>query len=201
MGLVAARQAAALRENGRLLAQNRRLTERLQHQAWHDELTGLANRAYLARRADEAIERYTTTGADTALLLLDLDGFKAVNDGLGHEVGDRLLCEIAARLTREAAGDTVCRLGGDEFVVLTERTAAHAAALADRLVRTVATPVAIDGHRAAVGASIGIAFVSDAPTSRADLLRRADAAMYAVKTTGKSNWRLSAPAPVLQQTR
>ncbi len=196
LALVTTRQLTALRENGRLLAQNRLLTEQLQHQAWHDELTGLANRAYLGRHVEEAIERYTTTGRDTALLLIDLDGFKAVNDTLGHEVGDRLLCEIADRLVAVAHDGIVCRLGGDEFVVLTGQTGRRAGLLADRLVRTVAAPAVIDSHTTRVGASIGVAFVSQAPTGIAGLLRRADAAMYAVKSAGKNNWRLSEPQQV-----
>ncbi|MBM2614856.1 diguanylate cyclase [Actinoplanes sp. LDG1-06] len=192
--LVTARQFAALRENNRLLAENRVLTEQLQHQAWHDELTGLGNRAQFVRRADEAVRRYHETGADTALLLIDLDGFKAVNDTLGHHGGDRLLSEVTARLLATAPGATVCRLGGDEFVVLTDGPAAE---IADRLVTAVAEPVVLDGHTARVGASIGVAFVSEAPEA-AELLRRADAAMYAVKSAGKNDWRLSkptAPAP------
>ncbi|GIE29702.1 hypothetical protein Ait01nite_027470 [Actinoplanes italicus] len=194
--LVAVRQLAALRENGRLLAENRVLAERLQHQAWHDELTGLANRAYFAHHADAAIQRYATTGADSALLLIDLDGFKAVNDTRGHAAGDRLLCEIAARLTREAPDAVVCRLGGDEFVVLAGQPVEEAARLAERIVRAVAEPAVIDGQPARVGASIGIALVGDGPADQAGLLRRADAAMYEVKAAGRNGWRLSAhPEP------
>jgi diguanylate cyclase (GGDEF)-like protein len=192
--LVTLRQSAALRENGRLLTQNRILTEQLQHQAWHDELTGLANRAYFSRRVEDAIQLYTTTGCDTALLLIDLDGFKAVNDTLGHAAGDELLCEIAGRLVSEAHDATVCRLGGDEFVVLVEQPAEEVARLADRLVRAVAAPVSVCGHATTVSASIGITFVSAGPTRAADLLRRADSAMYAVKSSGKNNWQLT-PAP------
>ncbi|MFC4041121.1 diguanylate cyclase [Dactylosporangium siamense] len=194
LSLVTTRQLTALRENGHLLARNRLLTEQLQHQAWHDELTGLANRAYLGRHVEEAIQRYTTTGADTALLLIDLDGFKAVNDTLGHEVGDRLLCEVADRLVSVAHEGVVCRLGGDEFVVLIERRLAGP--LADRLVRAVASPAVIGAHTTRVGASIGVAYISHSPTGIVDLLRRADAAMYAVKSAGKNNWRLSEPEKV-----
>ncbi|MEU0561012.1 GGDEF domain-containing protein [Dactylosporangium sp. NPDC006015] len=200
--LVATRQLAALHENNRLLTQNRALTEQLRHQAWHDELTGLANRASFSRHVDEAIERFTATGDDTALLLIDLDGFKAVNDTFGHVVGDQLLCDVAGRLTREAGDDAVvCRLGGDEFVVLTGQTGGRAAGLASRLVQAVAVHAVIGGNPVRVGASIGIAAVSDAPGGAADLLRRADTAMYAVKSAGKNSWRLSdtpapAPAPV-----
>ncbi|MEV6304278.1 GGDEF domain-containing protein [Actinoplanes sp. NPDC051861] len=186
--LVTVRQLVALRENGRLLAENRVLTGQLQHQAWHDELTGLANRAYFARHLADAVTRYEKTGADTAVMLLDLDGFKAVNDTLGHQAGDQLLREIAARLTGVAGGDVVCRLGGDEFVVLTSRPAQE---LAERLVAAVAEPMIIGGRPAGVGASIGVALVSDAPGDPAELLRRADTAMYAVK-----RGRRSEPAPV-----
>ncbi|MET7424684.1 GGDEF domain-containing protein [Dactylosporangium sp. NPDC005555] len=200
LAMVTTRQLTALRENGQLLAQNRLLTERLQHQAWHDELTGLANRAYLGRHVEEAIERYTTTGTDTALLLIDLDGFKGVNDTLGHEVGDRLLCEVADRLGSVAHDGIVCRLGGDEFVVLAPLDDQD---LAERLVRAISAPAVIGAHTTRVGASIGVTFVSHAPTGIADLLRRADAAMYAVKSAGKNNWRLSEPdkAPHLTLTQ
>ncbi|MBU2669098.1 GGDEF domain-containing protein [Actinoplanes bogorensis] len=187
MLLVTVRQLAAMRENDQLLAANRVLTEKLRHQAWHDELTGLGNRA-------QFIHRIAGSGGDTAVLLLDLDGFKAVNDTLGHDAGDRLLCEVASRITGEAGDATVFRLGGDEFVVLAARPADDIARLADRLVAAIAEPAVLDGREVRVGASIGITFVGDAGPEAAELLRRADAAMYAVKSAGKNNWRVSAGA-------
>jgi diguanylate cyclase (GGDEF)-like protein len=191
---VTVRQMVALRENGRLLAENRALNEQLQHQAWYDELTGLANRALYRRRVNEATQRYARQGTDTALFLVDLDDFKIVNDTLGHDVGDALLIEIAGRLAREVReADLVCRLGGDEFVVLVEDVdARHVAEFAERLVHTVATPVRLAEHTVRVGASIGIAFVSESRPGPADVLRRADVAMYTAKNAGKNGWRMAA---------
>ncbi|HEU5108140.1 MAG TPA: GGDEF domain-containing protein, partial [Micromonosporaceae bacterium] len=118
---VSARQALSLRENRQLLARNRQLTEQLQRQAWFDELTGLANRAHYAKSLGEALNRARRDRTRTALLLIDLDDFKNVNDTLGHMAGDALLREVARRLTGQVrAADMVCRLGGDEFVVIAE---------------------------------------------------------------------------------
>ncbi|MCY1143759.1 GGDEF domain-containing protein [Actinoplanes sp. Pm04-4] len=151
----------------------------------------MPNRAAFNQAAERAVRRYATTGARTAALLVDLDGFKAVNDTYGHQPGDQLLREIAGRLTREAGDATVSRLGGDEFVILTERSASEAARLADRLVQAVAVPVVIEGHVVQVGASIGVAVVDDVRTGPAELLRQADAAMYEAKNAGRSAWRLN----------
>jgi diguanylate cyclase (GGDEF)-like protein len=181
---VTVRQLVALRENDRLLAENRALNVQLQRQAWYDELTGLANRALYTREIAAAVERHAADGTDTAVLLIDLDDFKTVNDTLGHDAGDALLQEVAARLRCEAGPSaTVFRLGGDEFVVLTERCAAPA--LADRLVGALAVAVDLPSGPVRVGASIGVAYVGEFPS---EVLRQADLAMYRAKAAGKNSW-------------
>jgi diguanylate cyclase (GGDEF)-like protein len=144
-------------------------------------------------RVRHVLERAEREGVESAVLLMDLDDFKLVNDTLGHDAGDALLREVARRLTAEVrAADTVCRLGGDEFVVIVEDVdVAGAAGLAERLVLAVGAPVELAARTVVVGASIGIALVSHSPTDAGELLRRADVAMYAAKGAGKSGWRMS----------
>jgi diguanylate cyclase (GGDEF)-like protein len=156
--------------------QNGRLLDRITHQALHDELTGLANRAQFAA----ALRRAIAQSQPATLFYVDLDHFKPVNDELGHEMGDRLLMAVADRLNGcTRARDTVARLGGDEFVVL---IAEHdTGGVAQRLARAFGDPFVIDGRTLAIGASIGSArFPDDADDAEA-LLRRADAAMFDVK--------------------
>jgi diguanylate cyclase len=163
---------------------------RLAHLAAHDPLTGLANRALFADRLDRALARARREGRPGALLLLDLDGFKAINDARGHAAGDRALVAVAGRLrgcVREV--DTVARLGGDEFLVVLDgvEAAAEARRVAGRIRAALAEPLRLDGDGAplALGASIGVAVFAgrEAP---ADLLRRADGAMYVAKRTGEA---------------
>jgi diguanylate cyclase (GGDEF)-like protein len=198
LAAVSARQALSLRENRRLLERNRQLTAQLQRQAWFDELTGLANRAHYATSLTEALDRARTQGTRTALLLIDLDDFKDVNDTLGHPAGDALLCEVARRLSGQVrAADTVCRLGGDEFVVIAEdadETSANL--LAERLVQSITEPVRIGEHTIRVGASIGVTLTDGVTSDPGELLRSADVAMYAAKAAGKGGWRLDTPSPV-----
>ena len=161
----------------------------LRHAAHHDSLTGLPNRTLFRERLDELVR----TAAPAALLLLDLDGFKAVNDGLGHDAGDVVLVALAARLTATArAQDLVARLGGDEFVVLLEDRA-DAEAVAERLVRVLAEPVEVAGHTVVLGCSIGVSHLAPGTNSDA-LMRSADVAMYAAKSEGRGTWRLFDPA-------
>jgi diguanylate cyclase (GGDEF)-like protein len=172
-GLVVFRQVTALRDNDRLV-------ERLDHAATHDALTGLGNRALFHQRLDTALA--AGDGHPVQVALIDLDGFKEVNDSLGHEAGDLLLVTVAAAL-RECvrSGDTAARLGGDEFVlVLDGADRAEADRMADRLAGALRAPVMAAGQRLQVRASIGIAggVAGDDPAA---LLRRADAAMYAAK--------------------
>jgi diguanylate cyclase (GGDEF)-like protein len=193
LAAVSARQALSLRDNSRLLARNRQLTAQLQRQAWFDELTGLANRAHYGNSLHEALDRARQDGTRTALLLIDLDDFKNVNDTLGHPAGDALLCEVSRRLTGQVRStDMVFRLGGDEFVVIAEDAdEASANMLADRLVRSLTEPVRIGEHTVAVGASIGVTLTDSATADPGELLRNADVAMYAAKATGKGCWRLA----------
>jgi diguanylate cyclase (GGDEF)-like protein len=164
-----------------------RRSSSLEHQATHDHLTGLPNRAMFNDRLATALERSGRDGGRTALLMVDLDQFKEVNDSLGHEVGDRLLIELARRLSRELRHfDTVARLGGDEFAVLLSDTADQSSSqgAALRLLELCREPFEIDGLQLQVGASIGIAL---APLHAADarhLMRYADRAMYRAKENG-----------------
>jgi diguanylate cyclase (GGDEF)-like protein len=183
-----------------LAAANARLSEL----ALRDPLTGLANRAALYARLEQALDGARMHGRAVALLMLDLDGFKAVNDRLGHEAGDRLLVAVAERLIRCARfNDLVARLGGDEFVLVVEDAAspAQAQALADALLAALAAPFALGPEQARIGASIGVA-LSDAHGSEADtLLRRADRAMYAAKAAGRGSIRWAEEEPGVAEAR
>lgn len=159
-----------------------------------DPLTALANRAALSAHLDRALQRARRSGQPLALLMIDLDGFKAVNDRLGHEAGDRVLMEVADRLNHCArGGDLVARLGGDEFVLVAEQIAGEAAALqlAERLLDELQQTMAVDLHRVTVGASIGIVLGGVDPVEASELLKRADHAMYAAKAAGRGAIRLA----------
>lgn len=166
-----------------------RLSSEQQQLAALDPLTGLANRKALVAEVGEQLHRHAERAADgaaparLALLLLDLDRFKHVNDALGHAVGDRLLVEVSARLTEVAGGDLVARLGGDEFaIVLTGLTdVAEARDRADRVVAALAEPVTLDGLPLDVGGSIGVALFPDHGEDFTTLMRHADVAMYDAK--------------------
>jgi diguanylate cyclase len=188
--LVVLRQLSAFRENEQLLAQRDALAASLAHQAYHDVLTGLPNRARYAERLDTAVG----DGGPVVAMLVDLDDFKEVNDRWGHAAGDALLRVVAERLTAcVRAGDTVARLGGDEFAVLVaEPDDIGPEQIAARMVAAVEAPVLLDGFgEARVGVSIGVA-VSGPHTRDGDsLLREADHAMYAVKRAGKGSYALA----------
>jgi diguanylate cyclase (GGDEF)-like protein len=165
--------------------------ELLRHQAFHDPLTGLANRALFTDRVQHALVLGGKEGA-AAVLFVDLDDFKAMNDRLGHPAGDSLLCAVGARLCSVLSpSHTVARLGGDEFAILVEdvRDAATAAATADRLVSAFQQPFHVLGNDVFVTASIGIAMGDDAD----ELLRSADVAMYRAKASGKAQYAFYAP--------
>ena len=162
---------------------------RLQYQAMNDELTGLPNRRLLADRLAQALARGAREQRHVALLYIDLDGFKLVNDSLGHTIGDMLLSQVAERLRhRVRSADTLARLGGDEFSVVLNglRTTTEAGAVAQSLLDVLATPFAIEGHEITVGASIGVSCFPETGLDAADLLRQADSAMYAAKRAGKN---------------
>jgi diguanylate cyclase (GGDEF)-like protein len=165
--------------------------KRALYRALHDPLTGLSNRALLIDRLTQAMARTRRRPGTVAVLLLDLDRFKLVNDSLGHAAGDALLVETARRLEGAVRStDLVARLGGDEFVVLAEDIAGDddAVALAARLRATVAAPLVLpDGERVVVTASVGIAVAGDSACgSPAELLWDADAAMYRAKDKGRN---------------
>lgn len=164
---------------------------RLAYLAHHDPLTGLPNRSLFDERLDQAMARADrTTGL--ALCFIDLDRFKLINDSLGHNVGDRVLTEVADRLTGIIRhGDTLARLSGDEFVILAEATGDATAAghLADRVLNALARPLCHAGREIDLGASLGIALYPGDGNDRDSLLRNADAAMYAAKAAGRNTAR------------
>ncbi|MEO7254426.1 MAG: sensor domain-containing diguanylate cyclase [Casimicrobium sp.] len=162
--------------------------EQLLHIATHDTLTGLANRRMLTERLSHALTRAERTGEAVALLFIDLDGFKRVNDLHGHAAGDELLKEVANRLRNVArATDFVARLGGDEFVLLLDADVhpGSPAVLAERVFDALSRPCQFEGGDAVIGASIGVAMHPPLSNLAADLIRRADAAMYEAKSAGK----------------
>lgn len=167
----------------------------LTRRATHDELTGLANRAHLFTSVEDSLERMRQTGVKFAALFLDLDGFKGVNDELGHEAGDAVLRTVAERLTRQVRGhDVLARLGGDEFVVVLNELddPRHAMTVAGRICRAVAAPFSIDGSVATLGASVGIAYAQ--PGDSADrVLNSADRVMYEAKRQGGNRFIVSRP--------
>ena len=172
------------------ITEARTFAEQLQHQAMHDPLTGLPNRVLLEDRLRLALKRARRRRGEVAVLFVDLDNFKVVNDSLGHEAGDRLLIAVAKRLRAIVRPeDTVARLGGDEFIFLLEDAGLErAAGIAERILTKLGSPVALKGRRVYATASIGMA-LGGAETERAeDLLRDADLAMYRAKLSGKARY-------------
>ncbi|HST24375.1 MAG TPA: EAL domain-containing protein [Gaiellaceae bacterium] len=184
--------AALMLENEQLEQSVAKLTElesKLRHQALHDALTGLPNRRLFQARVDETVQRPRSAVSEPAVLFIDLDGFKAINDDLGHAAGDELLVAFAERLRSNVRPEELpARLGGDEFAVLIESgTAEVAAEVAERLVDAVRNPFSIHGRRLSVRLSIGIATAGETSTVE-ELLANADLAMYAAKTEGSSSY-------------
>jgi len=167
------------------------------HAAFHDSLTGLASRALFLDRLEYALVNAARSGSTVALLFIDLDHFKRVNDSLGHAAGDRLLIETADRLRHcLRASDTAARFGGDEFVVLLHvATAADAVIVADRILVALSTPVTLSGVEVAVSASVGIAASVAGSLDGDELLHNADAAMYRAKRSGKARHETWGPEP------
>jgi len=164
------------------VTERRRAEDALAHQALHDPLTGLPNRVLLLDRLEHALERQRREGSLAALLFVDLDRFKPVNDSLGHAAGDLVLSEVARRLGEAVrAGDTVARLGGDEFVLFAERLEGgrDAVIVAERAAAAIREPISVEAHTVHLDASIGIAFAGGEDPE--ELLGNADAAMYEAK--------------------
>jgi len=177
------------------VTQRTALEDELRHQAFHDSLTNLANRALLIDRTDHAIRRLERGGSSVAVLMIDLDGFKTVNDSLGHGVGDTLLVQVAARLqTALRSGDTAARIGGDEFAILVEDAGQteQATVVAERVMHALATPFKLEGTELFVHGSVGIAMTTG-DKDAGELLRDADTAMYQAKAQGKNCYRVFEP--------
>jgi diguanylate cyclase (GGDEF)-like protein/PAS domain S-box-containing protein len=177
--------------NSRDVTDQKTLEDQLRHQAFHDQLTGLANRALFAEHLDQALRRQSRTGNELAVLFIDLDEFKTVNDLHGHTLGDELLKQAAERLRvtlRDA--DAIARIGGDEFAALFEGVALgrDASAAAERVIESFAQPFYIESSKVFVTASVGMALNDSGTESAEDLFRNADLAMYAAKTANKGRY-------------
>jgi diguanylate cyclase (GGDEF)-like protein/PAS domain S-box-containing protein len=178
--------------NARDVTERKRLEQELTHQAFHDGLTDLPNRALFRDRLDQALARSARSREVLAVLLVDLDGFKQVNDSLGHDAGDSLLQQVSNRfadITRPS--DTLARLGGDEFALMLEGASEQAATgAARRLLERLSEPLNVAGREFALGASIGIVLHPGGAGSSEELIRHADVAMYAAKEGGRGRYEL-----------
>jgi diguanylate cyclase (GGDEF)-like protein/PAS domain S-box-containing protein len=174
---------------------DRRRAEQIEYQAFHDSLTGLPNRLYFRRRLDKALEE-PEPGYSVVVLFLDLDGFKLINDSLGHTIGDQLLQSVARRFKKCLRDrDFIARLGGDEFTILASVSdPADGRLIAQKLLETVRRPFDIAGHELFITVSIGIAVTPHHGEDAETLVRNADAAMYLAKELGKNNYQLCGPA-------
>jgi diguanylate cyclase (GGDEF)-like protein len=193
MQLMLARYHRLLREQERERAAQE---ERIRHQAYHDSLTGLPNRASFAEHLDEAMRRAKRAGWPLALLFLDLDNFKRVNDSLGHDAGDRLLRVAAERIRRAVReADMLFRMGGDEFTVLLEdvRGPEEAAMVSSRVLEAMAEPLQLQHHEISVTASVGIALYPRDDVVAERLVKSADTAMYRAKELGRNRYAFFAP--------
>jgi diguanylate cyclase (GGDEF)-like protein len=174
--------------------------EELERQALYDELTGLPNRRLFAERLSQVLAIAEREGHMVGLFYLDLDGFKTVNDRLGHGIGDLLLNRVAHRmLSRVRKSDTIARMGGDEFTWLVAHLSSRdqAGQLAEEMLRTLGEPFEIEGHSIAITASIGVGVYLESAADAAVLIQQADSAMYAVKHNGKNGVRYYTPEIVL----
>jgi diguanylate cyclase (GGDEF)-like protein/PAS domain S-box-containing protein len=185
--------------NSRDISERKAFEDQLSHQAFHDPVTGLANRALFADRVGHALRSTVRTGSLIAVMFIDLDDFKTVNDSLGHQAGDAVLVEVAKRLEQASRpADTVARFGGDEFAVLLDGVSGsdEAAMIGDRLLTALETPMDVDGKAVYPRASMGICMSDEDLLSQdsEELLRNADVAMYMAKRDTKGRYRLFEPA-------
>ena len=190
-------RSEAVAGTARDITERKEVEDRIRRSANYDHLTGLPNRSLFRERIEHEVKHSARTGLPLALLFLDLDGFKDVNDRLGHEAGDQLLQEVAHRISACVRDtDTVARLGGDEFtVVLTEVTQpAKVDALCAKILAELEKPFVLDAGEARISASIGITLYPGDAASPEELLRRADAAMYAAKNAGRNRYHFFAGA-------
>jgi len=194
-------------ENGGSVVLIEDITERknaeakISHMARYDALTGLPNRTYFRDQIDKMLGATRHSGKSCAVLFIDLDQFKQVNDTLGHPCGDQLLCAVADRLRKIVRDtDVVARFGGDEFVVFQSpvKHPKEAAALAKNIVKWLEEPYEIEGHHVVIGASIGIAITPHDPIGADHLLKNADMALYRAKSDGRGTWRFFEPEMALQ---
>ena len=172
-------------------AQLAEATARAQHLADHDALTGLPNRRLLEDRLTQALALSNRNRKASAVMFVDIDRFKMINDSLGHAVGDALLKEIAPRWVNQLReGDTICRIGGDEFVVVLPevRRSSDVAFVAQKVIEQLSTPVIVEERELVVSCSIGIAVYPDDGRDAETLIRNADAAMYHAKELGRANY-------------
>ncbi|MGO4476576.1 EAL domain-containing protein [Massilia sp. 2TAF26] len=177
------------------IVERRQAEARVHHMAYHDALTGLPNRALLSERLDRAMLAARREGRKLAVMFIDLDRFKTINDSLGHLTGDHLLKEVANRLCKVVrAVDTVARLGGDEFVVLVPgvRAAEECALVGEKIIGALAEPVRFEGRSLHISPSIGICLCPDDGEDVETLMRKADAAMYHAKASGRNNYQFFA---------
>jgi diguanylate cyclase (GGDEF)-like protein len=176
------------------LTERKRAEQEMEYQAYHDSLTGLANRRLFQEHLTLAIALAQRKRRPVAVLFLDLDHFKVVNDSLGHTLGDTLLREIATRLrTSVREGDVVARVGGDEFTIVLQELdkKEDAAVMAQRVLRIVAEPIDVDGQRLYITTSIGITVYPDDGEDAETLLKNADSAMYRAKAVGRNTYEMS----------
>ncbi|SCY27084.1 PAS domain S-box-containing protein/diguanylate cyclase (GGDEF) domain-containing protein [Nitrosospira sp. Nl5] len=174
------------------ITQRKESEERIQHLAYYDSLTGLPNRALLADRMKIAIGNAARYSNRLALLFVDLDRFKLINDSLGHEIGDRLLKIVAERMQSAVRRtDTVSRRGGDEFIVLLSQieAAEDAGRVAEKLIAALSLPYSIEEHELTITASIGISLYPDSGNDASSLLRTADTSMYSAKEAGRNQYK------------
>jgi diguanylate cyclase (GGDEF)-like protein len=183
--------------NSRDVTKRKALEEQLRHQALHDPLSGLPNRALFMDRLEHALARADRRASKVAVLFMDLDNFKITNDSLGHEVGDQLLVAVAERLKAcLRPEDTAARVGGDEFTILVEEVDGlrDAARVAERIAESLQRPFALDQYEVFFTTSIGIALSGPLQKLPADLLRHADLAMYQAKHKGKARYEVFEPS-------